>query len=366
MEIDDEIWKNMSSIGFSKYDVSNCGKIRNVCTQYVRRLKPRSDGYITTSIRNDMGDLISLSVHRVVAKIFIPNPEQKSTVDHIDKNRSNNKSSNLRWASYIEQCKNRKKIINRQGRSINQCTLDDTYIKTWSSIKNAALSLNINETSIARTLNGRFKSGGGYKWKYNDGDHIGEIWQLVPIEIKNIYASNYGRIKNSNGHILNGNNHNGYINIKLSNNKHYQVHRLVCLTFNGLPPDDMRIYVNHIDGNKSNNRSDNLEWISHSENISHAYDIGLINNKAISKSLIKHTLDGSYIEKYNSITAGSNAMDTNRKSIVSAITNNSGIYGGFLWKLENDNVHDIQLKIKPKIKIGLKSKPKIKINLKAL
>ena len=46
-------------------------------------------------------------VHRLVAECFIPNPDHKDTVDHIDRNRSNNVYSNLRWATRREQAGNR-------------------------------------------------------------------------------------------------------------------------------------------------------------------------------------------------------------------------------------------------------------------
>lgn len=46
-------------------------------------------------------------VHRLVAECFVPNPDHKETVDHIDRNRSNNVYSNLRWASRKEQASNR-------------------------------------------------------------------------------------------------------------------------------------------------------------------------------------------------------------------------------------------------------------------
>lgn len=52
------------------------------------------------------------------------------------------------------------------------------------------------------------------------------------------------------------------------------VHRVVCMAFNGLPPKGKE-WVNHIDGNKSNNHYSNLEWSSVGENIKHAYDLGL-------------------------------------------------------------------------------------------
>ena len=54
----------------------------------------------------------------------------------------------------------------------------------------------------------------------------------------------------------------------------YLVHRLVAFKYVDIQSD--RPYVNHKDGNKANNHSANLEWCSHSENVQHAYDTGLL------------------------------------------------------------------------------------------
>ena len=70
----------------------------------------------------------------------------------------------------------------------------------------------------------------------------------------------------------------GYVKVRMistDNKRHrYSVHRLIMENFN--PIDNMtEMQVNHIDGNKQNNNIKNLEWVSCSENIQHAYDIGL-------------------------------------------------------------------------------------------
>lgn len=79
-----------------------------------------------------------------------------------------------------------------------------------------------------------------------------------------------------------------YINLKLGDNtKKCKIHRLVAMTFipipkkyldKGLSYDDLE--VNHCDGNKSNNCVYNLEWCTHNENIKHAFDSGLCDNRS--------------------------------------------------------------------------------------
>ena len=67
-----------------------------------------ANGYLTISINGK-----TRFVHRLIAETFIPNPENKTTVDHVDRDKMNNFLENLRWATPKEQADNREFVLNR-------------------------------------------------------------------------------------------------------------------------------------------------------------------------------------------------------------------------------------------------------------
>ena len=84
-------------------------------------------------------------------------------------------------------------------------------------------------------------------------------------------VSSEGRYRNSRGRISHGTARlSGYCEVCICGSL-YRVHRLVAHAFLGPPPSEEAWQVNHIDGNCSNNRKDNLEWVSQSENVRHSY-----------------------------------------------------------------------------------------------
>ena len=77
--------------------------------------------------------------------------------------------------------------------------------------------------------------------------------------------------------LRNNDNGSGYLQVQLSSGGERQprlIHRLVAEAF--LPPEDGLVFVNHKDGDKANNRLENLEWCSRSGNMVHAYAVGLM------------------------------------------------------------------------------------------
>ena len=132
-----------------------------------------------------------------------------------------------------------------------------------------------------------------------------EKWKDIK-EFPNYQISNYGRVKSLARICKRGNGTGdyykketflklrldkyGYERIALYNNgrgsqKHFMIHRLVAEAF--IPNVDNKPTVNHIDGNKLNNYVSNLEYMTFEENLSHAWKIGLINNKGEKNHLSK-------------------------------------------------------------------------------
>lgn len=83
------------------YSVSNYGEVRNNKTGKLMKLRKNEKGYLRTSLTKN-GNQKSVRVHRLVAQAFIPNPENKPQVNHIDFNKENNCVSNLEWVTNQE------------------------------------------------------------------------------------------------------------------------------------------------------------------------------------------------------------------------------------------------------------------------
>ena len=118
-DIDNEIYNyirnTLAKNGYKHYEISNYGRLRR--TGQRKFLKGSvKEGYVRISIRTKDGDQ-SKFVHRLVAEAFIPNPQNKEIVDHIDGNRANNHVSNLRWVTAEENSNNihRLKLLSEQA-----------------------------------------------------------------------------------------------------------------------------------------------------------------------------------------------------------------------------------------------------------
>jgi hypothetical protein len=87
------------------YSISNLGNVRNDTTQLVKQPYVARDGYYVINLYEN-NKIKYMKVHRLVATVFIANPDNKPFVDHIDNNRLNNNINNLRWCTQRENCMN--------------------------------------------------------------------------------------------------------------------------------------------------------------------------------------------------------------------------------------------------------------------
>ena len=102
----EEEWRVIED--FPDYQVSNLGRVKSLNRRKKEKIltfRPCQD-YIRVSLCKDYKQYQRF-VHRLVAFAFIPNPENKSEVDHIDRDRRNNTVQNLRWATHQENSLNR-------------------------------------------------------------------------------------------------------------------------------------------------------------------------------------------------------------------------------------------------------------------
>ena len=130
-------------------------------------------------------------------------------------------------------------------------------------------------------------------------------------------------------------NYKGYLKTNISINgklKTVFVHRLVAETF--LPSSYENLQVNHKDGNKLNNHVSNLEWITASENIKHAYRIGL--NKGNGKKVYQKNTEGNIVNVYNSTREAARYLGNEKFSSRISMACNGKIeeYRGYKWSYD--------------------------------
>ena len=269
-----ERWKQVP--GYPNYEASTHGSFRNKKTG--REFKgSKCDGYIIVSLGKRRNRL-----HRLIAQTWIPNddPSNKTTVDHINRIKTDNRAVNLRWASHKQQNKNR---TNGQGgfkRRVQQiCPETNKVLRTFKSAANAGRHMgNKSCTSITLVCQKKSKTAYGFKWAYvSDRECPNERWKPIP-QHPTYQFSTYGRLKNKRGVI------NDYVNCSRTTvypiiciqQKRYYRHTLLGDLFIGKPSEE-HVY-NHKDGNKWNCHIDNLEACTRSENIIHAHENGLVSS----------------------------------------------------------------------------------------
>lgn len=185
--MEQEIWKDIE--GYENlYQVSSMGRIKSLHYR-----KGKSEGYLSFYDNNQGYPLVTLcknkkqvktQVSRIVAKAFIPNPDNKPFVDHIDTNPHNNNVDNLRWVTQKENCNNTLTLQHYSERSgpnkekfgkdsplskvTIQYNLQGDIIKIWDCLMDIKRNTNYDIGHISSVCKGKRKSAYGYKWEYKE------------------------------------------------------------------------------------------------------------------------------------------------------------------------------------------------------
>ena len=107
--MEEEVWKPIKNYE-GLYEVSNMGRVKNLNykgsgkEKILKNIK-RREGYLMVILTKN-GKRRGFLVHRLVAEAFIPNPEGKPCIDHINTIRNDNRIENLRWVTYKENNNN--------------------------------------------------------------------------------------------------------------------------------------------------------------------------------------------------------------------------------------------------------------------
>lgn len=155
---------------FPRYSVSSTGSVRNNTTGRILKASKNSIGYLYVDLYFG-GNHKVIAVHRLVAKAFIENPQNKDCIDHIDTNKENNNVSNLRWVTHRENTNNPptlEAVVSRAGKAPKavQQLEGDKLIAEYDSISEAANKLGFSGSCISRCCLGKRKTYRGYNWRF--------------------------------------------------------------------------------------------------------------------------------------------------------------------------------------------------------
>lgn len=185
-----EIWKDIKGYE-GQYIVSNLGNVRSL-DRYVKtkgegvkfiygsNIKKRKDkcGYIYVALCKKHHKLSK--VHRLVAEAFIPNPDNKPQVNHINGIKSDNRVENLEWATASENTKHKYSVLGYKSNMKGKFGKDNPTAKIVLQIKDGVVVAEFYSTMEAQRKTGikspqicqccsgykGAKTAGGYVWKY--------------------------------------------------------------------------------------------------------------------------------------------------------------------------------------------------------
>ena len=146
------------------YAITSCGKVWSYRSQKFLKSRKNNEGYLHVDLYKD-GKRKSYLIHRLVAEVYIPNPENKTDVNHKNEIPTDNYVNNLEWTTHKENMNygNRNaKIAAKLSKPVYCVELN----KVFPSTAEAGRQLGISNSHISKCCRGILKTCGGYHWNY--------------------------------------------------------------------------------------------------------------------------------------------------------------------------------------------------------
>lgn len=172
-----EIWKDV--VGYEGlYQVSNLGNVKSLIgwdvskQQYIKRekvLSPSESEYKRVVLYKD-GKCKTISIHRLVAKTFLDNPNNLPQINHKDENKYNNCVDNLEYCTHKENMnhgtKQERESNVKTKYKVFQYDLHGNFIKEWKNLREIEQNTNYKKSNIGYCCRNKNKTAYGFKWKY--------------------------------------------------------------------------------------------------------------------------------------------------------------------------------------------------------